>query len=246
MRLKIASAAVLALGVAVPAATATAAQSGTPTACETAAATISIVKGSAQTAVVGSEFAQDLQVKVTDSSNNPVTDCPVTMTVVPGAGGAGATIVANGRTSIVHHTSSTGSLREQIIANAHTGGFTVTVAVNNNTTATPASFTETNAAAKASSSVAPSTIAPGACTKFYYSVDTTSWNLISVYGARGKRLVLATLGTQTPGLHAWKWCGKANGKQLPSGRFTIRLAARVGTGLSAPIVATTQQILTIT
>lgn len=246
MRWKIATTAVLALGIAVPAATATAAQNGTPTACETAATTITIVKGSGQSAVVGSEYGQQLELKVTDGSGNPVTDCPVNLAVTAGSGGAGATIVSNGRTSIVHHTSvSNGTLREQIKANAHAGAFTVVATVVNNTAVT-ATFDETNNAAKASSSIVPSSIAPGACTKFYFSVNTTTWNTVSVYGARGNRRVLAELGTQGPGLHAWTWCGKdSTGAQVQPGTYTVKLAARVGTGLSAPIVANTQQNVTV-
>jgi hypothetical protein len=251
MRWKIASAAVLALGVAVPL---TSAEAGTTTSTPTclvngAPATptaINILAGDSQSAVVGSAFGTRPQLELVDASGNPVTSCLVSLTETPASNGAQAIFASNGRTTYAHETGKTsGKLREGIIANAYTGSYTITATVVHFPSVT-ATFSETNLAAKASSSVVPSTIAPGSCTKFYYSVDTTSWNVISVYGARGKRRALAELGTQTPGLHAWRWCGKdSSGAQVQAGNYTIKLAARVGTGFTAPIVATTQQIVTV-
>jgi len=249
MRWKIGSAAVLAAGAMIPAA----AHAGTnvaPSPCSAVPASIAIVKGSGQSAVIGARYGMQLQVIVKDSGGNAVSACPVVFAVVKGSGGAGATFVANGRSSITHHTSNSGNLREQITANGVAGTFTITATVKDNTAppVPPVTFTETNLPATASSSIAPATISEhlGQCAKFYYAIDTRTWDIVSIYNAGGKRVRFFKVGWTTAGLHATRWCGKSQSLvYVTPGTYTVKLSGRMAATLTAPIVVATGKPLTV-
>ena len=96
-------------------------------------ASITKIAGGSQSTPEGKPFATDLQVRLADAAGHGVQGAPVTFTVVPGAGGAGATFASSPPMPIV--TTATGSATAPTLtANNVAGTFTVTASVGALTT----------------------------------------------------------------------------------------------------------------
>ncbi|MDP1573737.1 MAG: IPT/TIG domain-containing protein [Coxiellaceae bacterium] len=111
-----------------------------PVAIHTGSTSISVISGSAQTAVVGTQFTNPLVVKVVDGSNAPVVGATVTFTV-PSSGASG-TFAGGVNTAI---TNSSGEATSPLLtANTVAGAYTVTAIAPG--ALTSASFSLTNTA----------------------------------------------------------------------------------------------------
>lgn len=102
------------------------------------AASVTATGGTPQTAAIGANFANPLQVTVRDAGSNPVSDVLVTFT----APGSGASVTfPSGNTAI---TDANGFAQVTARANSSTGNYTVNASVSG--VVTPAAFSLTNAA----------------------------------------------------------------------------------------------------
>jgi hypothetical protein len=97
-----------------------------------------VVKGSGQSATVGTAFTSALQVALTNSQVKPAANVPVTFTIISGTG-AGAT-----QSQITAMTNAAGVAAPTLIANTVAGTFRVTVSAQG--VVLPISFTETTKA----------------------------------------------------------------------------------------------------
>src|SRR5579862_3379198 len=87
-------------------------------------ATISAGAGTPQQATVNSQYAQPLQVRVTDANGNPVQGAQVTFAIVTGPTGAGASFVGGGQSAAM--TDSNGiATSSPLLANGTPGRFQV-------------------------------------------------------------------------------------------------------------------------
>ncbi|MBL8215914.1 MAG: VCBS repeat-containing protein [Bryobacterales bacterium] len=164
-------------------------------------ASVSVTTGSPQSAVIGTAFAQTLQVVVRNASNQPVPGVTVNFAVIP-AGAAGATLTtapptdANGLTSVT------------ATANGTTGGpYIVRATVNG--VAAPADFSLTNVPATANISLQSNY----ADAQFSVSVNGTTTNYTGSSGlltvnANDTVVFSHPAGVQTPNpLTRYHWYG---------------------------------------
>jgi len=116
------------------------------------ASSVTAVSGNSQSADVGAEYPDALEVAVTDAYGAPVTGTTVNFTVVT-ASGAGATFVGGGASAAVQTGTGGTATSPLLVAGSTVGAFTVTATVSG--VSTPVTFSLTNLAA------APSTLTVG-------------------------------------------------------------------------------------